>query len=393
VGLSAWLGDRLGEAFGAFHRWALPGAVALAVLVSLAWKLLRRLSSWGGRRRLLGALRRRLEWEFWPWWLVYLPVYPWIAWLAVRHRSLTLFTAANPGIEAGGFVGESKAEILGALDPRWVARFRKIRADEPAAARLTAACSFLAGENLSFPVVVKPDVGQRGSGFTIVRTPDQLEEALRAATHDLLIQEFVGGVEMGIFYVRRPSENRGHIFSLTRKQLLRLTGDGVSTVEQLILRDERAMRLAPIHLDKMAAQLESVPPAGAEIPLVEMGVHCRGALFLDGSSLVTPELEAAIDEISRSFEGFFFGRYDLRAPSEAAIRRGEGLKVLELNGVTSEATHIYDPANSWFDAARVLRRQWQLAFEIGAENREIGVRPVGLRTLGRLAFHYLFGSR
>jgi pimeloyl-ACP methyl ester carboxylesterase/membrane protein DedA with SNARE-associated domain len=393
VGLSVWLGERLAGAFGAFERWALPGAVALAVLLSLAWKLVQRLASWSGRRRLLGALRRKLEWEFWPWWLVYLPVYPWIVWLGLRYRSPTLFTAANPGIEAGGFVGESKAAILGALDRRWVARFQKIRANEPVAARLEAAQSFLVSEDLSFPLVVKPDVGQRGSGFTIVRTPDQLEDLLTAIAHDVLIQEFVGGVEMGIFYVRRPSEEHGHIFSLTEKRLLRLEADGVSTVEQLILRDERAMRLAPVHLDKMAGELERVPAAGTEIPLVEMGVHCRGALFTDGARFKTPELERAIDEISHSFEGFFFGRYDLRAPSEEELRRGEDLKVLELNGVTSEATHIYDPANSFADAARVLRRQWQLAFEIGAENRDRGVRPTSLRTLGRLAFEYLSSRR
>lgn len=388
VGLSGWLGNRLAETFGAFERWALPGAIVVALAASLLWKLLRRLLSWSGRRRLLGSIRRKLEWEFWPWWVIYLPVYPWIAWLGLRHRSLTLFTAANPGIESGGFVGESKSEILGRLDSRWVATFRKIPAEDPIQARLEAARSFVDREDLDFPVVVKPDVGERGRGFTIARTETELAAAVTAAPHDLLIQEFVGGVELGIFYVRMPGDKRGKIFSITEKKLLKLEGDGSSTLEELILSDDRAMRLAPIHLDKMAGRLEEVPAAGVEIPLVEMGVHSRGALFLDGSRLRTPELETAVDEISRSFEGFFFGRYDMRAPSLEAFQLGRNLRVLELNGVTSEATHIYDPTNSYFEAVGILRRQWGLAFEVGAGNREQGLGPAGTHTLVRLAFRH-----
>jgi hypothetical protein len=302
---------------------------------------------------------------------------------------LTVFTAANPGIEAGGFAGESKADILEAIDPRWVARFTRIRIAAPEAERLAAARSFLERERLALPVVLKPDVGERGSGFRIVRTERDLAEGIHEASSDLVLQEYVGGVELGIFYVRKPSEEHGRIFSITEKRLLELTGDGVSSVETLILTDERAMRLAPIHLDKMAGQLERVPALGETVPLVELGVHSRGSLFVDGSRRRTGELERTVDEISRSFEGFYFGRFDLRAPSLEAFEEGRGLKVLELNGVTSEATHIYDPKNSYADALRVLARQWRLAFEIGAENRERGVRPTGVVALGALVWRHL----
>ena len=54
---------------------------------------------------------------------------------------------------------------------------------------------------------------------------------------------------------------------------------------------------------------------------------------------------------------------------------GSNLKIIELNGVTSEATHIYDPKLSLFDAYRVLFRQWRIAFEIGDLNRGRGIRP------------------
>jgi membrane protein DedA with SNARE-associated domain len=71
--------------------------------------------SWHTQRRFLGWVQRWTRWEFWPPWLAYLPVVPYILFLAIRYRSLTLFTAANPGIPSGGFVGESKSDILGQL--------------------------------------------------------------------------------------------------------------------------------------------------------------------------------------------------------------------------------------------------------------------------------------
>jgi len=50
------------------------------------------------------------------------------------------------------------------------------------------------------------------------------------------------------------------------------------------------------------------------------------------------------------------------------------MKIVELNGVTSEATHIYDPKLSLFGAYRVLFEQWRIAFEIGYLNRTRGIR-------------------
>ena len=384
VGLASWLGARVLPWFGLFQRWALPGAAALALLVWLLLSLAGSLSSWSGRRRLLGALRRKLEWEFWPPWAVYLPLLPWLAWLALRHRGLTVFTAANPGIEAGGFIGESKTAILDQLEPAAVAAYCKIDAALPPAERLAAVRRFLAERSLALPVVIKPDVGERGRGVAIVRDDDQLRRVVESMDRDCLIQEHVAGPELGVFYARRPGDESGRIFSITDKRLPRVLGDGAATLEQLILRDERAMRMAPTHLDRLAGELDRVPAAGEEVRLVEVGTHRLGAVFLDGERWRTPALERAVEEISRSFPDFYFGRYDLRAPSFEAFQRGEGIRVVELNGVTSEATHIYDPGNSLLDAWRVLRRQWALAFEIGAANRARGARPVGIVALARL---------
>jgi hypothetical protein len=67
---------------------------------------------------------------------------------------------------------------------------------------------------------------------------------------------------------------------------------------------------------------------------------------------------------------------------------GRNLKIVELNGVTSEATHIYDPKLSLFDAYRVLFQQWRIAFEIGDINRARGTRPASVTDLFRATLEY-----
>jgi hypothetical protein len=57
------------------------------------------------------------------------------------------------------------------------------------------------------------------------------------------------------------------------------------------------------------------------------------------------------------------------------------VKVIELNGVTSEATHIYDPGIGLLEAWRTLFDQWRILFEIGAANRAAGHRPSRLGEL------------
>jgi hypothetical protein len=124
--------------------------------------------------------------------------------------------------------------------------------------------------------------------------------------------------------------------------------------------------------------LEEVPALGEVVRLVEIGTHCRGAIFVDGMKYKIAALEDAVEELARSFEGFYFGRFDLRAPSLEAFGEGD-FKVLELNGVSSESTHIYDPKYRLVDAWGILCRQWRLAFEVGARNRARGFEPASLR--------------
>src|SRR5262249_12094977 len=218
------------------------------------------------------------------------------------------------------------------------------------------------------------------------------EQYLKDAGTDTIIQEYVPGFEFGVFYYRYPSDARGRILSITEKRFPNVIGDGKSNLKQLILKDTRAICMARFYLNKQAQRLWDIPDKGEAVQLVEVGTHCRGAIFLDGSWVKTAQLEQTIDRISQSYPGFYFGRYDIRTQSIADFMQGINFKAVELNGVTSEATHIYDPKNSLFAAYRVLFTQWRIAFEIGRQNRERNFHPTSVWTLAGMLFEFRWRS-
>jgi hypothetical protein len=115
-----------------------------------------------------------------------------------------LFTATNPGIPTGGLVGESKASILCHLrrEPDLLARWTLLPGDLGAGERVNVLRSFMKREDLTFPIVLKPDVGERGSGVSIIRSESDALACLEA-DRDVVAQEYVAGPEFGVFYRRR----------------------------------------------------------------------------------------------------------------------------------------------------------------------------------------------
>ena len=337
---------------------------------------------WRARRLRYSGWRRLVRWEFWPTLPIYLPLAPVFFWCAVRYRSLMVATVVNPGMPSGGFVDDSKSDILEKLRPSGrIADFLVISDTLDAGEQEVLLDGFLAKLEKPYPVVLKPEMGERGRGVLIARSREECLEYLRAAECSTILQEHVAGVEYGVFYERAPEEEKGKITGITLKGKTEVTGDGKSSLEKLILGDERAVCLAPLFLEMHAESLERVLEEGEVFALNKLGTHSQGSLFLDAGDLWTEELEEAVDEASRHFEGFYLGRYDVRVASAEEFQRGEGWKIVELNGVTSEPTHMYDPKHSVWYAWKTLAAQWCRAYRYGAQNRARGHEPLSLATL------------
>lgn len=361
--LTNWLG-------GGWLPLAL-GAMFLLLLI----RVLMLLTTSVGRARLIATISRIWRWEFWPAWLFYLPLIPWIILLSIRYRGFATITAANPGIPQGGFVGESKHQILANFPASFVAAYTVIPPAE-LETRLARLNEFMVGRNLAYPVILKPDVGQRGAGVKLARDANQAAACLAASPAPLIAQAYHPGPrEAGIFYYRLPHEARGRIFSITDKRFPFLLGDGASTIEQLIWAHPRHRMQARTFLARHEAHRERILEPGERFTLAQAGNHCQGTLFVDGSHLITGELEAAVDRIARGFDGFYFGRFDVRYADESELKAGRGFVIIELNGVTSESTNIYDPGRSLLQAYHTLYRQWALLFKIADLNRRRGVVP------------------
>jgi membrane protein DedA with SNARE-associated domain len=399
--LTVAVGERVLPLLGSY-RW--PAAlVALLLLVLMQQRTARRWSTEPDHgpatvqdRRDRRETRPTSWFELWPPWLFYIPVLLYWLWLSLRHRGLLLPTAANPSIYSGGFIGESKSEILDLVPDShrsWVAPYVTITRDQgPAGTIVARAEEGLAAAGLSFPVVAKPDVGQRGAGVRPLAGSDELAAYVESfpAGHRFLLQEMVPAEvagdkqdpdqlrEAGVLYWRMPGAETGTLFSITLKLFPLVTGDGIHTVRELIEADARARLLRGIYFKRHQQQLEQVLASGEQLPLVFAGNHCQGTIFKDGTALATRELAERIHAIARAIPGFYFGRFDIRFADQDAFWRGEDFKIIEINGASAEATHIWDASARLGEAYQTLFAQLSAVFAIGAANRRRGRRPLPL---------------
>ncbi len=381
VGLSYYIGRELLDLYEMYEALVLPALVSVGLALYFLFHYGLPLLSWKGRRRLKGKFIRGVKWEYWPAWQVYWLVGLYVMWIGVfRYRNPMLFTAVNPCMPDGGVIGESKSAILEGLSgagdalPEWA-----MIGTGPDEERLQAFDVAMDARQLSYPVVLKPDEGQRGASVKVVRGREEAVGWFSKNQIPAILQEFVPGKEYGVFYMRKPSEKRGQITSITLKEQLQVEGNGSDDLETLIHAHPRAIAMLGTFLERFDSQLEEVPEKGEIVPLGELGTHSRGSLFLDGNHLITDALMEKFQDITGSYQGFYFGRFDVKAPSDETLMKGEGIQIIELNGVTSEETHIYDPQHGLLYAWKHLCRQWGRAFEIAAENVKAGYQPTSVK--------------
>ena len=319
---------------------------------------------------------RLTQWEYWPFWLLYSPVYFYYTWLAIKCRSFFFFTAANPGIHFGGMLGESKMEIFDLLPKDYFPTTLKFK---PGISK-SAFLSVLESNQLKFPFILKPDIGERGWMVELIKNTEELERYLSKINVEFLLQEYVYyPLELGVFYYRYPDASRGTVSSIVQKDLLSVVGDGKRSVRELIHENPRA-KMQEESIDKRSPDLmEQVPARGERVELVSIGNHSRGTTFLNANHLISEKLIRVFDEISKKIDGFYFGRYDIRCTSIDDLYEGKNVQILELNGAGAEPGHIYQPGYSLFQAYRDIMHHLRVLAEIGQINEKDGVPFLSLR--------------
>ncbi len=325
--------------------------------------------------------------------ILYIPVGLYYLFLSLKYHSLTLPSSANPNIETGGFMGESKSGVLNQVNDdqqKWVAEYVTLHREDVAFEEDTEkALSLMAAKNLTFPVVAKPDIGWNGYGVRFVEDSNHLSQYINLfpKNENMMIQRPVPyDGEAGVFYVRIPGEEKGKVISVTLRYFPFVTGDGRSTLRELIQTDERTRLRSSLYLGGKSEhvgfsneELDNIPQEGELVRLSFIGSLRVGGLYRDASNIISPELSRRFDDIARSMPEFYFGRFDVRFESLELLAKGENFSIIEINGAGAEAIQAWDPNVKMGKLYRAFFKSYALVFRIGALNRARGFKPMTLK--------------
>ncbi len=326
--------------------------------------------------------------EFLPTWFFYTPVVLQSVLLGMYYRDFRLPLVANPSIKLSGMVGESKHDIMnlaGGLASVWIATYCVRKKNHwPLKQQLSAALDDLKQHDIRFPLVAKPDLGCRGVGVKLLQSEAQLTEYIQSfpiGARFVLQEKAPYKAEAGVFYVRQPGQQKGEIFSITLKYSPSVVGDGRQNLKSLIEGHPRAGKLRHLYLPRHQDMLDWVPESGEEFQLAFAGSHSRGAIFRDGNQYITEALTRKLDLLLKDVKGYYYGRLDIKFDNLHDFMEGEKFTILELNGASSEAAHIWDRNASLRSIFSVLLKQYRLLYSIGAKQKKRGHQPPSLRQL------------
>ena len=318
------------------------------------------------------------KFEFWPWKVFYAPLLPYYLFLSAKCRSLTFPALVNTCLQNGGFFEENKKEILTKIAAEYLPKSLYIERDTD----FTSVNSLMEHRSIEFPVVAKPLDEQRGKNVEIITDEAELLTYYLKVPKAFVIQEFVPfPIELAILYSRLPNERNGVVSSVTIKEFLSVIGDGKQTIEKLLMANYRAVLIWEELLVNSKIDFQRIPSFGETVIVEKIGNHCRGTIFRNASEIDKAKTATAIDKIMADFEGFNYGRFDLKVKSVEDLYAAKNIKILELNGVNADAAHIFDPNYGLIQAMKDVSWHWKRLADIAAFNLSQGYSPIAFKPI------------
>ena len=321
---------------------------------------------------LKSILQKITNWEAWPFKVIYAPITPVWLWYIVRSGAVWFFTPSNPKLTFGGMEGEPKKEMYDLLPKElYPATFNVMPGEAVAVIEQK-----LQQHQVVYPLIVKPEVGGQGILFRKLDTPAELWHYHSIMPFEYIVQQMVHyPMEVSVFYIRHPKEEKGRVTGFLHKIPLQVTGDGKQTLEALILQHpkgkKRTAELQGKHQDKW----HTIIPAGEKYMLSYAANHNRGAHFVDLKEHIDDKLVSIFDAISHSIDDFFYGRYDIMCTNVEDLKNGKNFAILEYNGCGAEPNHFYDTGYTLTGAWKEILKHWKALYRISKYNSQKGIRP------------------
>lgn len=318
----------------------------------------------------MNFIRKIQNWEQWPFKVLYAPIVPVWFWYMIRSGAVWFFTPSNPKLTFGGMDGEPKKEMHDLLPADLCPTYFNV-APSSGFSEIKDRLPFY---GIEYPFIVKPEIGGQGILFRKIDNEAHWKEYHSRMPVEYLVQKFIKyPLEVSLFYYRYPFEEKGVITGFLQKVPMRVTGDGIHTLRELILMNLKSKkRIAELRL-KHEDNFNTIIPEGEGYILSHAGNHNRGALFIDLGAEINDGLVSMLDKISLDINDFFYGRYDIMCNSIEELKQGKNFVILEYNGCGAEPNHFYDTGYTLMGAWKEILKHWKVLYEISSYNHKQGI--------------------
>jgi hypothetical protein len=323
---------------------------------------------------LKNILKKFLNWEAWPFALIYAPMAPVWGWYMIKSGAVWFFTPSNPKLTFGGMEGEPKKEMYDLLPiDLYPTTFNVLPT-----AHFDNVIKRIAENNIPYPLIVKPEMGGQGILFRKIDNETELKHYHSLVPVEYIVQQMVHyPIEVSVFHIKHPAERKGIVTGFLHKIPLQVLGDGIHTLEELIIKNPKAEKRHNDLHSRHADNWKQVLAEGEKYVLSYAANHNRGAHFIDLKAFINDDLVSVFDKISVEINDFFYGRYDIMCNSIEELQQGKNFTILEYNGCGAEPNHFYDTGYTLIGAYKEILKHWKWLYTISRYNAKKGIKPWG----------------